>query len=53
LENATGRFRQAFEKEKDDGDVHCGGSHAPVQARKTNCVPVAARILPRRRRQRR
>jgi len=52
LENATGRFCQAFEEEKDDGDVHRGGGHAPVQAGEANCVPVAARVLPRRGRQR-
>jgi len=53
LENATGRFREASEEEKDDGDVHRGGGHAPVQAGEADCVPVAARVLPRRGRQRR
>lgn len=53
LENATGRFREASEEEEDDGDVHCGGGHAPVQAGEADCVPVAARVLPRRGRQRR
>jgi len=52
LENAAGWFRQAFKEKKDDGDVHRGGGHAPVQAGEANCVPVAARVLPRRGRQR-
>jgi len=52
VENAAGRFREASEEEKDDGDVHRGGGHAPVQAGEANRVPVAARVLPRRGRQR-
>jgi len=52
VENAAGRFREASEEEKDDGDVHRGGGHAPVQAGEANRVPVAARVVPRRGRQR-
>lgn len=52
VENPPGRFRQAPEEEKDAGDVHGGGGHAPVQAGQADCVPVAARVVPRRGRQR-
>lgn len=52
MENPPGRFRQAPEEEKDAGDVHGGGGHAPVQAGQADCVSVAARVVPRRGRQR-
>jgi len=52
VENPQRRVRQTLEEEEDAGNVHRGGSHAPVQAGEADRVPVAARVIPGRGRQR-
>jgi len=52
MEDPQGWIRQTLEEKEDAGNVYRGGGHASVQAGETDRVPVAARVIPGRGRQR-